>query len=378
MSGTQPSVLVVVEQLRRTVPGGIGTYVRGLLAGLSEIEVDGTVERSIELFASRPSATAAGADPVLDLGRPLRTSRLSSRVLTRAWDLGVARAPGGFDVVHGVSLAAPAPRRAGRGRLVVMVHDLAWRTHPGSTTRRGRRWHDAALQRALHRADAFVVPSLRVRDELVAAGAGASTVTVIAEGADHLPEPDRSGTDAMLRAFGVEGPYLLSVSTLEPRKNLGRLVEAYRSARLAMAAPLPLVVAGPLGWGDPGLDALGQDGVVLVGHVEKAALAGLYASAAAFVYVPLAEGFGLPPLEAMRAGAPVLASDAVPSVVEHDGEAPALLVDPTDPDAIAAALVAITSDGALVARLRRSGPIFAGMRTWRSTAAGHLALWEAV
>lgn len=281
-------------------------------------------------------------------------------------------------MVHGSSLASPATARRGGGRLVVMVHDLAWRSHPTSTTCRGGRWHEAALRRALRRADALVVPSHTVRNELMAAGAIVARVNVIAEGADHLPEPDRVGAEAVLRASGVDGPYLLTVSTLEPRKNLARLVDAYRMARSALPEPVPLVVAGPVGWGESGIETGVGEGVVTVGHVGGAALSGLYTGAAAFVYVPVAEGFGLPPLEAMAAGTPVVASTAVPSVTESDGDPPALVVDPTDTDAIAAALVRVMSDEDLVAALRSGGSALASIRTWESAARAHVELWSRI
>jgi glycosyltransferase involved in cell wall biosynthesis len=369
----RPSILLVVEQLRRAVPGGIGTYAEGLLAGLAALDgstAGGGAEPSpITLLASQ-----ATPDPLGRWGRPVRTSPLPSRLCTRAWDLGLARAPSGYDVVHGVSLAAPARARGDRGPLVLTVHDLAWRTHPEATTPRGGRWHEAALGRGIQRADAFVVPSAAVAVDLVAAGAAAGAVSVIGHGSDHLPAPDRAGAAAVLRASGVDGSYLLAVSTLEPRKNLGRLIEAYRAARAVLPEPLPLVVVGPLGWGDPGLGRP-TEGVTTVGHVEGAALSGLYAGAAALLYVPLAEGFGLPPIEAMAVGTPVVASTAVPSVTEGPGDI-ALLVDPTDIDAIADALVAVVSDPDLSDALRARGAAFARARTWQDSAAAHLALWE--
>jgi glycosyltransferase involved in cell wall biosynthesis len=370
-----PSVLLVVEQLRRAVPGGIGTYANGLLAGLAMLET-GSDSSAAEPTAVTLLASRVAPDPLVVWRRPIRTSRLSSRILTRAWDAGVIRAPSGFDLVHGVSLASPAPARGDRVPLVLTVHDLAWRSHPEATTARGARWHEAALARALRRADAFVVPSASVARDLMAAGAPADAVSVIGEGADHLPPPDRAGAAAVLEASGITGPYLLAVSTLEPRKNLRRLLDAYRSARSALPVPLPLVVAGPLGWGDSGMETIESEGVVAVGHIEDATLSALYAGATAFVYVPLAEGFGLPPMEAMVAGTPVVVSTAVPSVNEATGDPPALLVDPTDTDAIAAALVSIVSDIALAEALRSRGSVFAKTHTWAGAARGHLDLWD--
>jgi glycosyltransferase involved in cell wall biosynthesis len=125
--------------------------------------------------------------------------------------------------------------------------------------------------------------------------------------------------------------------------------------------------------GESGLNGPGTDGVVAVGHVEGATLSGLYAGATAFAYVPLAEGFGLPPVEAMVAGTPAVVSTAVPSVTEAEGDAPALLVDPNDTDAIA---VAIVCDRTLAEALRARGTSFATSLTWEAAAAGHLALWE--
>ena len=168
-----PSVVLVVEQLRRRVPGGIGTYVRGLLAGLARVEARDGRALDLTLFASR-----AVPDPLVGLGRPIRTASLPSPLLTRAWDRGLLHAPRGTSVVHGLSLASPAVARADPARLVVTAHDLAWRDHPESTTLRGRRWHEGALRRALRRADAFVVPSRSVAEGLIDAGADAGSVQV--------------------------------------------------------------------------------------------------------------------------------------------------------------------------------------------------------
>lgn len=377
MSGTgrpaPPSVLLVVEQLRRRIPGGIGTYVSGLLGGLSALRTSSTDgAAAVTLFASRVSA-----DPLEGRGLPVRTAPVPSRLATRAWDRSLLHAPRGFDVVHGTSFATPPRARGDGAARAITVHDLAWRAHPEATTARGRRWHEAALGRALRRSDAFVTPSAAVRDQLIAAGAAAGCIRVIPEGGDHLPAPDLGGAAAVLRASGVDGPYVLTVSTLEPRKNLGRLLAAYRAARAEGLGEIALVVAGPLGWGED-VSPAAEDGVATVGHVEGAVLAGLYAGATAFVYVPLVEGFGLPPLEAMVASVPVVASRTVPSVAEAPGTPPALLVDPDDVDAIAAALVRVVTDEPLAEGLVASALALAGSRTWAAAAAGHVEFWESL
>jgi glycosyltransferase involved in cell wall biosynthesis len=372
-----PSVLLVVEQLRRRVPGGIGRYTRCLLRGLAE---EGA--REVTLFASRRPGHPGGrsgpvADPLAEWGLPVRTSRLAGRVLTRAWDRGLAPPPGGFDLVHSVSFAIPPVRSAGTARLAT-VHDLSWRRHPDATTPRGRRWHEAALGRALRVIDAFVVPSSAVADELVAAGAPRAAVAVIPWGGDHLPEPARLGAAGLLARAGVAGPYLLSVSTLEPRKNLARLAAAYGLARDRLPEPWPLVVVGPRGWGGAGLSDSPPPGVVPLGAVGDAVLAGLYAGARAFAYVPLTEGFGLPPLEAMGQGVPVVASATVPSAAGAAGRPSAWCVDPLDAEAIADGLVRVGTDEALRAELVSNGAARALSRTWRSVAQDHRALWRSL
>lgn len=360
-----PAVSLVVEQLRRTVPGGIGTYCRGVLGGLAQLVDAGVALPAIELVASAPRSAP---DPLAAFGMPVRSVTVPGPVLTRLWDLGVAagvRAP----VVHALSLASPP----GRGRaLLVTVHDLAWRVVPEAFPRRGRRWHQAALERALAGARRLVVPSSAVADALVEAGAAADRVVVVEHGADHLPAPDDAATEALLRRLGVHGAFVLAVGTLEPRKNLPRLVEAHRLAQARSGEQMPLVVVGPPGWGDGPLAlGAGSAGAVAAGGVPAAVLAGLYRRARLLAYVPLQEGFGLPPLEAMAAGTPVVCSP-VPSA--GDG---ALVVDPTDVAAIARALVEVSTDEATRRDLVAAGRRRAAARTWRASAEAHVALWEA-
>jgi glycosyltransferase involved in cell wall biosynthesis len=351
-----PRVLLVAEQLRGPVPGGIGTYVSGLASHLPDVT----------FWTSRRARPGAGRGADRLAGRPHVHSPLPSRALVWAWDRGWAPAPPGFDVVHAPSLAVP-PR--GRAPLAVTVHDLAWRHVPGTFPARGRRWHEAALKRALRRADAFVVPSRQTADDLVAAGAPARRVNVIEEGCDHLPPPDPVAAKEFRAAHGVEGEYLLTVSTLEPRKNLLRLVAAYEAARPRLPEPWPLLVVGPVGWGD----ALApRPSVVLAGWTAGGVLSGLYADARLVATVPLFEGFGLPAVEAMAFGAPVVASP------QPSSAGVAYEVDPTDVDAIADGLVRVATDDRLRDDLVAAGHDRAAGLTWATTAARHTELWESM
>ena len=352
---------MVAEQLRRRPPGGIGTYLRGLVQGLRAL---GPAAPELSLWASRPPS--GGDDPAAALG-PVKTSPLPGRALVAAWDRGLLAYKGPADVVHAPSLAVP-PR--GGAPLTVMVHDVSWRRVPEAFPRRGRRWHEAALGRARARASLLLAPSRSTADDLVAAGVPAARVEVVEEGSDHLPAPDPSAAADVLAHLQVGGPYLLSVSTLEPRKNLERLVAAYVRARPRLPEPCPLVVVGPRGWGDRRLPE--AEGVAWAGWLDDATLSGLYARSLAVAYVPLLEGFGLPALEAMAAGTAVVASP-MPST----GGA-ALEVDPLDVRAIAEALVRVACDDDTRQDLVEAGLARARSLTWAAAAAHHVELWRAL
>ena len=355
-------VLLLAEQLRRSAAGGIGTYVLGLLQGLDQLAAaDPGHAPELVLTASRARATP---DPLAELGHELRTSALPGPMLTRAWDRGLVRAPSDVDLVHAVSLAT---LESGAAPLVVTVHDLLWRRIPDAYPARGRRWHEGALARALRRADRFVVPADVVAQDLVAAGADRGRITVIPMGSDHLPSPDLATATTHLAQLGVEGPFLLCVGTLEPRKNLQRLVEAYGRIRTTLPEPWPLVMVGPSGWGE---QVPPTTGVVHAGSVSAEELAGLYAASRLLAYVPLIEGFGLPPVEAMSLGTPVVASP-LPST----GGA-AYEVDPNDTTAIADGLLRVATDEATRESLIHRGALRSTELTWSSIARRHRDVWE--
>ncbi len=353
---------MVVEQLRRTPPGGIGTYIEGLVRGMGELSPDERPE--LVVTASRPRR-GTGPDPLVALGCPVRTPALPRPVLTRAWDLGLVGCPAGFDVAHATSLSTLRPRRAA---LVATVHDLLWRRVPEAYPAHGRAWHEAALRRALRRADRFIVPADVVAADLVRAGARQEDVTVIPMGSDHLPPPDHAGARALLARVGVTGPFLLSVGTLEPRKNQTRLIQAYERIRGSLPERWPMVLVGPSGWGERVRPAAG---VVLAGLVSPAELSALYGMARLLAYVPYVEGFGLPPVEAMAFGAPVVASRSLPST-----SGAAFEVDPHDVESIAEGLLVVATDDRERSRLRARGSVRAAELTWAAMARRHLAVWR--
>ncbi len=261
--------------------------------------------------------------------------------MTRSWDHGLSHAPEGFDIVQSVSLAAPMLRRSSQSRLVVTVHDVAWRRHAEATTRRGLRWHEAALVRARDCGASLVVPSRLVAADLASLGVDKGRITVVPGGADHLPAPDPAAVDALAAAGG-------RLRRIPPHRRHARAPQERGPPRagLRSGAPFP---ARPVAVGDRRTGRVGARASAtprgrwrrLHGRPSRSgARRSSTDRARAFAYVPLTEGYGLPPLEAMLVGTPTLVANEVPSVHDlHAPEpAPARIVDPLDVTDIAAGI----------------------------------------
>jgi glycosyltransferase involved in cell wall biosynthesis len=369
-AGGGPRAGVVAEQLLRPVPGGVGRYVRALVEHLPlEAAVDGGAVTWI--VGRHPADRLAAA------GLPAQTTRRlvwPGRLVTRTWiTLRQPRLPadllGRLDLVHATSAAVPPP--AGRP-LVATVHDLAFRHFPDAYPAAGRRYHERSARVVAGEAVRLLVPSAATARDLVELyGVEPERVAVIPLGVEPPAEPDRAGARRLLRDLGVRGPFLLAVGTLEPRKNLPRLLAAFGE----VTDELPdhhLVVVGPVGWGPALRPTWESVRVKLAGPVGDATLHALYQAADGLAYPSLYEGFGLPVLEAMAHGVPVLTSDRS-SLPEVAGDA-ALLVDPVDRGAIAKGLVRLVGDGALRRRLAAAGRRRAAGFSWPATAA---ATWAA-
>jgi glycosyltransferase involved in cell wall biosynthesis len=361
-------IAVLLEQCLAPVPGGTARYSREVASALAGAAAAGD---SVTGWTALHHAT--GPARVDGVGGPRRLP-LGRRALAAAYERGLGPAPRGADLVHAPTLLAP-PRR---GRpLVVTVHDAVPWTHPETLTPRGVAWHRRMGERVARHADAVVVPTSAVADDLAAVlPLREGRVHVVGEGvgeALRLPDDPREA-DARAARLGLpEGGYLLTLATLEPRKGL----DVALAALAADAADLPLLVAGQPGWGGLDLAAtareqgLAPDRVRVLGRVGDADLAVLLSRATMLLAPSLAEGFGLPVLEAMAAGTPVVTSDA-PALVEVGGGAP-VVVPRGDAPALARAVAALATDPGERARRAAAGRVRAAEYTWHGAAE---ALWS--
>ena len=320
-------------------------------------------------------------------GRDARRDRATLTLLNAtARHIGL---PGPFDVVHSLRTPLPPLGRISARVRALTIHDLIPLLHPEwmypTAGAEVRAIADSILP------DDFVVANsnatardvtavLRIPPERIFVTPFAAAKEVFY----REDSPER--IEAAMRRYGIPpGKYFLSLCTLEPRKNLPHLLHCFhRLLRQERPPEVQLVLVGATGWkADPILDLLQEHPdlrtrVVLAGYVPDTDLAALYSGARAFVYPSLYEGFGLPVLEAMQCGTPVITSDvsALPEVVGDAG----LVVSPTDADALSAALLRLVTDDALAADLSgrglRRASLFSWDRTAESTVAAYAAMLE--
>jgi glycosyltransferase involved in cell wall biosynthesis len=358
--------------------GGNETYIRNLIKALAAIDS----ENRYTIYLAQPDAAVEWRE---GFARQFPNFRI--RLLPKptpivrvpvflAYEL--RRRP--VDVLHVQYTAppfCPAP-------VVATIHDLAFEHLPETFTRRGSLQLKLTVRRTARRAARIATVSEYSRQDLLRTyGLPPEKVVVTYNGVESHFTPDPAGPDeaAAIRArFQIGREYLLAVGSLQPRKNLVRLIRTYAKLRAERPGFTPqLVIVGRKLWlADSIFDEVKRqpwaDDVILTGYVTDADLPALYRGAAAFVYPSIFEGFGLPPLEAMACGTPVVTSNNS-SLPEVTGDA-ALLVDPYSEDQIADALLQITGDDALRSRLRAAGLEQAKRFTWRDAAARTLQLYR--
>lgn len=354
---------------------GIGRYTRDLLAALHGLAapIDYAVYYAGggEVQGWLPPGVAARRIPVTD------------RLLNILWHrlqlpLPVQLLTGPIDLFHSPDFTLPPALQTPR---ILTVHDLAFLRVPECAYPTLRAYLEEVVPRSVRRATHIVAVSECTRRDLIELlGVAPQRITVIPEGVDPAFRPVcREQAQGVVAEFGLEGPFLLSVGTLEPRKNYPRLLDAYAALR-ARGLTYPLVIAGRPGWlYQPIFDRLHALKLVPYVHFlqpSDAQLAALYSSCELFIAASLYEGFGIPPLEAMACGAAVVVSSAssLPEVVGPEG----VYFDPLQGEDMTEVLDRTLRDSALLARLRASGPARAAGFTWKRAAEGTVRCYQEV
>ena len=363
---------VVVDQILAPVPGGIGRYTEELTKQVITVAPKGCDVEGI--VSAHPQADYDRLEDKLPGLASLHRSVLGRRELSLAWQTGAIGLPG-RGMVHGTSLFTPLykhDRSLEPGtQTAVTIHDTVPWTHPETLTAQGVRWHKAMTKRAYKYADAVVVPTHAVAAQLAEYYDFGDRVRVIGGAVSpDLVVPDDA--DEIAELLDLPERYALSVGTLEPRKGLEPLLEAMAHPD---APDVPLLVVGPDGWGDVKVDevvarlGLPEGRVRVLGRVPDAALAVLLQRASVFVYPSLAEGFGLPVIEALSLGTPVVHSDA-PALVEVSAGA-AVVVSRSEggyPERLAQAMFQVVNDVELSTRLGIAGLDRSRAFSWRDSA----------
>jgi glycosyltransferase involved in cell wall biosynthesis len=354
--------------------GGNESYATNLIEALAEID---TVN-DYTLFVTRRAAVKRFSDrwPNFSVRATLPHMPLIRIPLTLSAEL--RRRP--VDVLH-VQFTAPPFSPC---PVVVSIHDLSFEHLPQTFKWRSRKQLRITVRRSAREAAQVIALSEHARSDLIAtyrlAPEKVSVVPLAAP--DHFrPVANEEEIQRVRQTYGIKDDYILSVGAIQPRKNLSRLVAAYsRLRRVGPGGKLPqLVLVGKCAWlYDETLRAIKElevsDSIILTGYVPESDLPALYSGALCFVYPSYFEGFGLPPLEAMKCGAPVIVGNqtSLPEVVGDAG----VLVDPFDVDDIAAKIENMIGDSNLRAGLRVKGLNRAKLFSWRETARQTLAIYE--
>jgi glycosyltransferase involved in cell wall biosynthesis len=356
---------------------GIGRYARNLVPALAAQLPGATLTLWYSPDAGAPFAQCATAPFVSRPGTSIKRSMIGRRRMDQLWfrlraPLPIELWTGRQDLIYSPDFTAPPTIRTPR---VVTVHDLAFEIVPERAPEGLRSYLSAVVPRAVRDAAAVVAVSETTRRDLIERmGVAPEKITVVPNAADDRFFNAQPLAAVQRQALGVPERYLLTVGTIEPRKNHLNLFAALD--QVPLESQLPLVVVGRVGWSAAEIMSAAKDRqlagqVILLDYLADEHLPGLYAGAAALVYPSWYEGFGLPVLEGLAAGIPVIASD-VPAHREIAGDQ-AIFVPPHEPAAIAMALISVagtlSSESERGARRQRaaryswdkSGTILAGV-----------------
>lgn len=352
---------------------GDRTYALGLLRGLLGIPAPPQV---VVMLDRHPDAALQAALP----GAEFAVRERPSGYLWTLMALPRLAAETRVELLHVqymTPLRAPCP-------IITTIHDISFRLHPEWFPLRHRLVMNTFIPGSIKRAQAVLTPSEATAADIRRAYGcppPSVEVTPYAAPSEFGALPADAEVSACLSRVDIRRPYMLYVGNLQPRKNVARLLRAFAHARAETGFAHRLVIVGQAGWQCEeevrelrSAEAAGH--ALHAGYVDDADLPALYAGADAFLFPTLMEGFGLPVLEAMAMGTPVLTSD-VSSLPDVAGDA-ALLVDPTDEGAIGAGISALAADTILRARLRDAGRARAAQFSWRRTAELTRAVYQSV
>lgn len=351
--------------------GGIARYSRGLVTALLEAAPHEELLLFVNRFRGKGRLWNPGKGTV-----STREIRCPRQLLQGIWEMigwpPIELLTGDIDIFHGLHFVLPPVKKTKR---VLTVHDLTYLRFPNYFTDRAlnERGYRYELPQGLSRADAVIAVSRKTREDLIELmNFPEDRVHVIYEGVGKhfFMSSEKSGISAIRRKYGLEGPYLIFlVGTPEPRKNLVRTVEAFRKAK----TDCKLVIIGPQ---TPLEKLLEGDtrGIVFTGIVPEDHLPVLLSGAVVSLYISLYEGFGLPVLESMACGVPVITSNRG-SLPEIAGGA-ALIVNPEDVDDIVNAISTIFQNESLQERLSAKGKTRAAEFSWQKVAEKTLSLYR--
>ncbi|MDQ2715934.1 MAG: glycosyltransferase family 4 protein [Chloroflexota bacterium] len=358
---------------------GVGQYVRGLVDAMLAQD---TRNKYTLITSGRPTKEHAFPTASNVRGRSVFIPDRYLNILWYRW-----RAPlyangftGPADIYHGLDFGLPP--LAGRVRKVVTVYDLAFLQYPETAVPSLAAYLNKVVPEAVAAADVVAAISHATKQALIEHyKAPPQKITVIPCGiAPHFQRvTDPALLEATRRKFDLHHPLILGVGTLEPRKNHLGLIKAFYEAQQGQEGPAMLALAGGQGWlyeetRRVVTELKLEDKVRFLGRVDDADLVALYSLADVFAFPSFFEGFGMPPLEAMACGAPVITSNTS-SLPEVTGEA-ALLVDPHDTQALADAIRRVIGDEGLREELRQKGYLQAQRYTWSESARKMLSVYQ--
>jgi glycosyltransferase involved in cell wall biosynthesis len=339
-------VAMTLEQCWHRVPGGTAVAALELASALKDrpgLDLVGIAAR----HSGPPAEPWRPPIPVHHLPVP-------QALLYEGWHTIGRPRVGPADVIHATGVAVP-PRTA---PLVTTVHDLSYLVYPEHFSRAGRRFFRRALALTRERADLVLCSSEATLEHCARVGISRERLRHVPLGV-HAPLVLDGEVKAMRERYGLEQPYVLWTGTVEPRKNLPRLLDAFEG----VDGDNELVLVGPRGWNE---EIRERPRVRMLGFVPQADLGPLYAGAEVFCFPSLLEGFGFPVVEAMAQGTPVVTS--LGTSTEELGRDAALLVDPHDTAAIRAAIERVLREPALARELADAGRARAAEYTWKRSA----------